>query len=98
MSGGLCRDLMAGGLCEYMDEIGSVCYDKAQIMIRPIVLHYRVEDGYMTVLSFVGLSGIMAHPVLSTFAFLKVMMLELHQIMPLSYTINFVTDYPSSQY
>ena len=26
--GGLCTEL-AGGLCKYVDEIGSVCYDKA---------------------------------------------------------------------
>ena len=70
MSGGLCREL-AGGLCKYVDEIGFVCYDKAQISIQLVVLHYRDEDGYMKILSFVGLSGIMAHPVPSTFAFLK---------------------------
>ena len=97
MSGGLCRGL-AGGPCKYVDEIGAVCYDKAHISIHPMVLHYRDEDGYMKVLSFVGLSGIMAHPVPSTFAFLKAMMLELHQTMLLLNTIHVVTDCPSSQY
>ena len=63
-----------------------------------MVLHYTDEDGDMKVLSFVGLSGIMAHQVPSTFAFLKAMMLELHQIMPLLNIIQFVTDCPSSQY
>ena len=82
----------------YVDEIGSVCYDKAQISIHPMVLHYRDEDGDMKVLRFVGLSGIMAHSVPSTFAFLKAMMLELHQTMLLLNTIHFVTDCPSSQY
>ena len=28
------------GLCKYVDEIGSVCYDNAQISIDPMVLHY----------------------------------------------------------
>ena len=28
----------------YMDEIGSVCYDKAQTSINPMVFHYRDED------------------------------------------------------
>ena len=70
MSGGLCREL-AGGLCKYVDETGSVCYDKGEINIHPIVLHYRDEDRYMKVLSFVGLSGIMAYSVPSTFAFFK---------------------------
>ena len=37
---------------------------------------------YMKILSFVGLSDIMAHPVPSIFAFLKAMMLELHQTIP----------------
>ena len=97
MSGRLCREL-AGGLCKYVDEIGSACYDKAQISIHPMVLHYRYEDRYMKILSFVGLSCIMAHPVPSTFAFLKAMMLEQHQTMPLLNTIHFVTDCPSSQY
>ena len=97
MSGGLCRGL-AGGLCKYVDEIGSVCYDKAQISIHPMVLHYREEDGYMKVFSFVGLSGIMTHPVASTFAFLKAVMLELHERMSLLNTIHFVTNCPSSQY
>ena len=57
-----------------MDEIGSVCYDKAQISTHPMVLHYRDEYVYMKVLSFGGLSDIMAHPVPSIFAFLKAMM------------------------
>ena len=41
-----------------MDEMGSVCYDKAQISIHPMVLHYIDEDGVTKVLCFVGLSGI----------------------------------------
>ena len=78
---------------KYVDEIGSVCYDKAQISIHPMVLlHYRDEDGHMKILNFFGLSGIMAHPVPSTFAFLKAMMLELHQTMPLLNTIHFETE------
>ena len=85
-------------LCKYLDEIGSVCYDKVQTSIHPSVLHYRDEDGYMKVLSSVGLSCIMADPVPSTFAFLKAMMLELYQTMPLLNTIHFLTDCPSSQY
>ena len=48
MSGGLCREL-ARGLCKYVDEIGSVFCDKAQISIHPMVLHYRDEDGHMKV-------------------------------------------------
>ena len=87
MSGGLGRDL-GGGLCKYMDEMGSVCYDKAQASIYPMILHYGDEDGNMKVFSFVGLSGIMAYPVCSIFAFLKAMMLELHQTMPLLNTIH----------
>ena len=55
MSSGLCRGL-ACGLCKYVDEIGSVCYDKAQIKIHPMVLQYRDEDGYMKVLRFIGFS------------------------------------------
>ena len=51
----------------------------------------------MKVLSIVGLSGIMAHSVPSTFVFRKAIMLELHQTMPLLNTMNFVTDCPSSQ-
>ena len=81
-----------------MEEIGSVYYDKAQITIHPMVLHYRNENGQMKVLSFVGLSGVTAHTVPTTFAFLKAMMSELHQAMPLLNTIHFVTDSPSSQY
>ena len=88
MSGGLCGGL-AGGLCKYVDEIDSVCYDKAQISIHPMVLHYRDEDGHMKILSFIGLSDIMAHPLPSTFAFLKGMMLEQYQTMPLLNTIPF---------
>ena len=72
---------LTGGLCKCVDEIAS--YDKAQISIHPMVLHYRDEDGYMKVLSFVGLSGIMVNPVPSIFAFLNAMILELHQTMPL---------------
>ena len=81
-----------------MDEIGYVCNDKAQISIHAMVLHCRDEDEYMKVLSFVGLSGIMAHPVPSTFAFLKSNDDSVRQTMPLLNTIHFVTDCPSSQY
>ena len=49
MSGRLCSEL-AGRLCNYMDEIGYVCYDKAHISIHSMVLHYIDEDGDMTVL------------------------------------------------
>ena len=46
MSGGLRRDLMAGGLCKYIDEIGYVCI-KVHVSIHPTVLHYRyVDRGY----------------------------------------------------
>ena len=45
MSGGLCRELRAGGLCKCMEEIGYVSYDKAQIRNRPMVLLYR-DDGF----------------------------------------------------
>ena len=83
---------------KYMEEIESVYYDKAQITIHPMVLHYRNENGQMKVLNFVGLSCVTAHTVPTTFAFLKAMMSELHQAMPLLNTIHFVTDSPSSQY
>ena len=76
---------------KYMEEIGYVYYDKAQITIHPMVLHYRNENGQMKVLSFVGLSGVTAHTVPTTFAFLKAMMSELHQAMPLLNTIHHAT-------
>ena len=41
MLGGPCRDLMAGGLWKYMDEIGYACYDKAQVSIHPMVFEFR---------------------------------------------------------
>ena len=80
------------------DETGSVCYDKTQISILPMALHYKDEDGDVKVLCFVGLSVITAHSVLSTFAFLKAMILELHQTIPFLNTIYFVTDCPLYQY
>ena len=83
---------------KYMEEIGSVYYDKVQISIHPVVLHYRDEDGAMKDLSYVGLSCVMAHSGPTTFAFLKAVLLELHHIMPFLNTIHFVTDSPSSQY
>ena len=39
-----------------------MCYDQAQISIHPM-LHYIDDNGDMTVLHFVGLSGKMAHSV-----------------------------------
>ena len=65
-----------------------LCYDKVQINIHLMVLHYRDED--IKVLSCVSQSGIMAHSVSST--------LELHQTVPLINTIHFVIDCPNSQY
>ena len=58
-----------------------------------MVLHYRDDAGDMQVLSFVGLSAIMAHSVPSTFAFLEAMMIELHKTMPLLNIIHFVADW-----
>ena len=43
-------------------------------------------------------SGIIAHSMPSTFAYLKAMMLELHQTMPLLNIVHLVADCPSSQY
>ena len=59
MSGGLCREL-AGKLWKYVGDIDSVCLS-ADNHPPPMVLHYRDEDVYMKVLSFVGLSRITAH-------------------------------------
>ena len=63
-----------------------------------MALHYTDEDGEVKVECFVGLSGTMAQSVPSTLAFLKAMILELHQTIPFLKNIYFVTDCPLSQY
>ena len=61
MSRGLYR-VLAVGLYKYDDGIGYVRYDNAQLRIHPMmILLYTDEDEDMKALSFVGMSGIMAH-------------------------------------
>ena len=63
-----------------------------------MVRHYSDEVGTMKVLNYVVLPCVMTHSVPTTVAFLKAILLELHQIMPFLNTIHFVTDSPSYQY
>ena len=86
---------------KYQDEIAAVYFDKNQITIHPMVVHYKgvgAECDKICHLSFVGVSSVTAHSVPTTFAFIGALMSELLKLLPELKVVHFISDSPSSQY
>lgn len=83
---------------KFPDEIVAAYYDKSQISIHPMVVHFQDDDGVMKHSSFVGVTKEGSHTVPTTYAFLRKLIDELKQLFPNLKSIHFVSDSPSSQY
>lgn len=86
---------------KYQDEIAAVYFDKNQITIHPMIVHYKVmgtECDELCHKSFVGVSSVTAHSVPTTFAFISALMSRLKALLPELKVVHFISDSPSSQY
>ena len=84
--------------CMGQDEISVVYYDKHQITIHPMVVHYIDESGNQHHFSLVGVTKEKSHTIASTLAFLKEIQPKLKEKLPNLQTVHYITDSPSSQY
>ena len=82
----------------YQDEPSQVFYDRRQVSIHPMVVHYRDMDGVVSHESFVGISEEKAHGAPTTAAFISKLIPEVLKILPDLKCIHYITDSPSSQY
>ena len=84
--------------CMYQDEISAVYYDKHQITIHPMVVHYIDESGNQQHFSRVGVTEEKSHTIATTLAFLKEIQQKLKEKLPDLQTVHYITDSLSSQY
>ena len=88
-------DYAENWVCRYYEEITAVYYDKFQVTIHPVVVHFK-QDGKLCAKSYVGITSVTAHGVSTTFAFIKAMMKEVKELLPELSTLHFITDPPTS--
>ena len=84
--------------CHYMEEVQSAYYNKSQVTIHPMVVHYKNADGNLDHKSFVGISPDRSHTATQVFGFIKKLVGELKQLLPTLTTVHYLTDSPTSQY
>jgi hypothetical protein len=65
--------------CSYQDEPAQVFFDKKQITIHPMVIHYRDMSGTLKHTSFVGISEETNHSAPTTLAFFMKMIPKLQE-------------------
>jgi hypothetical protein len=82
----------------YQDEPNQVFYDRRQITLHPMEVHYRDMDGCLCHKSFVGLSDERLHSAATTAAFIERLIPEILEFLPQLEVIHYVTDSPASQY
>ena len=81
-----------------MEEVQSAYYNKSQVTIHPMVVHYKNADGNLDHKSFVGISPDRSHTATQVFGFIKKLVGELKQLLPTLTTVHYLTDSPTSQY
>jgi hypothetical protein len=84
--------------CRYQDEPAAAFYDRSQVTIKPMVIHYKDANSQMQHKSFVGITGEKGHSAPTTFAFLRKVVPEIQEILPNLSVIHYITDSPVSQY
>ena len=86
--------------CSYGEEIQSAYYNKEQITLHPMVVHYR-EQGDNDRLQHkccVGVSAERSHTAPTTYAFINKVLPEIKHLVPDVSTVHYLTDSPTSQY
>jgi hypothetical protein len=84
--------------CVFQDEPSQVYYDRRQITLHPMVIHFRDVSGSLVHRSYVGISGYNNHSASTTLAFIQKLIPELLKLLPNLNTIHYITDSPASQY
>jgi hypothetical protein len=84
--------------CVYQDEPSAVFFDRKQVTVHPMVIHYKDLTGSMQHISYVGLSDEKLHSAPTTLAFITKMYPELKKVLPDISMVHFISDSPSSQY
>ena len=84
--------------CIYQDEPAQVFYDRRNITIHPMVVHYTSEDGQLHHKSFAGISDITQHSAGMALAFITKLMPHILEIKPNVQIVHYITDSPASQY
>jgi hypothetical protein len=84
--------------CSYQDEPSQAFYDRSQVTIHPMVMHFRNAEGQIEHQSYVGISPETAHSAPTTLAFLRKVVPMVQQRLPNLTTIHYISDSPVSQY
>lgn len=84
--------------CTHQDEISQAFYDRNQISIHPMVVHYKEDEGRLQHQSYVGISEVKSHTAPTTFAFLRKLVPLVKDLLPQIEIIHYITDSPTSQY
>jgi hypothetical protein len=85
-------------LCSYQDEPSQVFYDKRQITLHPMVIHFRQQNGSLDHKSYIGMCDDKNHSAPTTLAFISKLITELKILLPDLEILHFISDSPASQY
>jgi hypothetical protein len=85
-------------VCSYQDEPAQIYYDRNQVTIHPMIVHYRDDAGTLQHITFVGISEERSHSASTTFAFIEKMIPKVQQELPNLTYVHFISDSPASQY
>lgn len=83
--------------CCYQDEPSHVFFDKQQVTIHPMVIHYKEGENLLHK-SYVGITSETNHSAPTTIAFLTKLVEEVKVMLPGLRMIHYVSDSPASQY
>jgi hypothetical protein len=84
--------------CVMQDEPSQVFFDRRQLTVHPLVMHYRSDDNKLQHHSFVGVSDERSHAAPTAISFISKFIPEAKKILPDLELIHYVTDSPASQY
>ena len=77
--------------CCYANEVSSVCYGKHQVIIQPVITHYRDGNGAFQHQSIVGITEQKGHTMARTAAFLQTLQPPLKAILPEFSHVHYMT-------
>ena len=83
---------------KYHNEITSVYYDKSQVTIHPMVVMFKNHEGETQVKTYIGVTKVGSHSIVTTFCFIKKMISLLVKMIPSMAAIHFVSESPNNQY
>jgi hypothetical protein len=84
--------------CCQQDEPSGAFYDRRQITIHPMVVHFNDIDHNLQHRSYVGVTDERSHAAPTTFAFIKKLIPELQKTFPELNCIHYISDSPVNQY